>query len=263
MTKIVRNVVAVLFVLLGIVLAFVAYRWFSGRFESRHQRRVTVVFDDVTGLQVDDPVQMHGVPVGKVLRIKLDGGKVKCVVGLDRDILPTEDTKFEIRSVSYLTSDRYIALMLGSGPAAGNNYVFDGANEAQSLNQMLIGLQRDLADFHPSELGKEVGDRAGALVKDISSQLGQLSAGLKPQLGQFGSQMERLNVNLAATAGELNRLGGMMDSLRGLVASGSTAGKLLDTDELYQEVRQTNQQVQALLEDIRKDPSRYIKITVF
>jgi phospholipid/cholesterol/gamma-HCH transport system substrate-binding protein len=263
MKRIVRAAVAVLFVLIGIGLAFVGYLWFSGRLETRHQRVVTVMFDDVTGLRAGDPVQVQGVPEGKVLRLTFEGGKIKCVLGLDRSIVPTEDTKFAIHAASYISSDRYITVALGNGPPAGDGYVYTGANEVLNLDDTFLRLSRVLADFHPSDLGKEIGDQARELVREISAQLGQLSGGINAEVGHFNEGLNQFNSNFAATTGEINRLGGTLDSLRGLLGNGSTASKLLDTDELYQEVRKTNQQVQALLEDIKKNPGRYVTVKLF
>ena len=263
MKRIVRNAIAVLFVLIGIGLAFVGYLWFSGRLNSRNQRSVTVMFDDVAGMRPGDPVQVQGVPVGKVLRLTFDSGKIKCVVGLDRNIVPTEDTKFAIRSVSYLSSDRYVMVTLGSGPAARVNYVFAGTNEALNLDKMLVGLDRVLAYLNPSELGKEVGEQAKVLVNELSGSLGQLTGGISEQLGKFSGGLDQFNANFAGTTGQLTRLGGMLDSLQGLLRGSSTAGKLFETDELYQEVRKTNQQLQMLFEDVKKNPKRYFTVKIF
>jgi phospholipid/cholesterol/gamma-HCH transport system substrate-binding protein len=54
-----------------------------------------------------------------------------------------------------------------------------------------------------------------------------------------------------------------LDSLIMLLKGDGAIGKLLTSDELYEEVRQTNLALKDLLEDIKENPKRYINIKVF
>jgi ABC-type transporter Mla subunit MlaD len=88
MNRRIRDVIVTIFVLGGIGLAIFAYIWFSGRMASHYGRVYTVVFRDVAGLKVGDPVQVLGIEKGKVTRIELVGGHVEVKVAVARDFRP-------------------------------------------------------------------------------------------------------------------------------------------------------------------------------
>ena len=252
MNKSIRDTLVAVFVVLGIAAGVFAYFWFSGRIESSRRRNVVVMFDDVTGLRVGDPVEVMGLPGDKVLGMALDGRRIRCRVGMDRNIRLTEDTKFAIRSVSYLGSDRYLMVTMGEGPEAQAGHVFEGTNEALNLEETFLSLDRLLTEFNPSELGEELEVKAKEVVGSISAQL-----------GRFDTKLDRVSSDFSATADGLGMLSNSLDTLVGLLGSSSTAGKLLKTDELYQEVRKTNEAVQALIADIKQNPKRYFKFSIF
>jgi len=54
-----------------------------------------------------------------------------------------------------------------------------------------------------------------------------------------------------------------LDSLSLLFKGDGTVGKLLTSDDLYEEIRETNQSLKALIEDIKENPKKYINIKVF
>jgi len=171
---------------------------------------------------------------------------------VDRDVNLTEDTRFSIRSVSYLGSDRYLLVKLGAGPAVGPDHVFDGANDALDLEETFLRIDGMLNIATPETLAEKL----RAVGKELVSSL-------KTELGGFQGQVGAFNENLVAATGRLERLGQGLDSLIGLVKPGSTVGRLLQSDELYRELRATNDSLQGLLADIRKNPKRYFKVSVF
>ncbi len=247
-----RDTLVVVFVLAGIGLAVVGYFWLSGRLEAGRRRTVAVLFDDVTGLRVGDPVEVQGLSKGKVAGLALDGTRIRCAVALDRDVVLTEDARFSIRSVSYLGSDRYLMVKLGSGQPVGTGYVFEGANEALDLEEVFLKLEGMMDSATPEALAERLKQAGEGLVQSVQAEL----AGFRGQVGAF-------NDNLVATTGQLERLGRGLDSVIGMVRPGSSAGRLLQSDELYLELRETNDSLQSLLTDIKKNPKRYFKVTVF
>ncbi len=252
MKRTAREALVVLFVLAGIGLAVFAYFWFSGRIEGSRRRVVTVMFDDVTGLRVGDPVEIVGIPKGRVASIALDGRSVRCRVAIDRDVVLAEDTRFAIRSVSYLGSDRYLMVKPGEGAAAPDGFVFRGYNEALDLEETFLRVDRMLSKFNPEELGEELQEAATELMATIEGELGRFNA----EVGEF-------NGSFARAVDEVEHLSGNLDSLAALLRSESTAGKLFTSRELYDEVCATNRQLQALIVDIKENPKRYFKISVF
>ncbi|MFO7676646.1 MAG: MlaD family protein [bacterium] len=252
MNRRVRDWLVVAFVVLGIGLVVLAYAWFSGRIDGGRYRRVAILFPDVTGLRVGDPVEVLGLPSGRVARLALDEGQVRCEALVDRRVALTVDTRFAIRSVSYLGSDRYLMVTLGSGPTAGGEHSFEGVNEALDLEETFLRLDRMMARLDPEELVVELRQAGREILGAVSAELDRLNTGLAG-----------LNSGFVGTAVELRAMAGRLDSIGRLFEDSSTAGRLLSSDELYQELRATNLELRVLLADVRQNPGRYLRLSLF
>ncbi|MBN2464807.1 MCE family protein [candidate division WOR-3 bacterium] len=242
MNRRIRDVIVAAFVLGGIGLAIFAYGWFSGRVSGRGRHTYTVTFRDVAGLKVGDPVQVLGIEKGRVARIDLAGNHVEVRVILDRDFQPTTDTRFAVRSVSYLGGDRYLMVTPGDSGTAAPGYVFKGVNESLELETTFLKLDRLLTELNPTELSGQLSKSADDLVAVIRTELANAT-------GDFSS-----------TAGNLGRLAARLDTFVQLIDTSSTAGKLVSSNQLYEEVRQTNNELKGLIADIKAHPDKYVKV---
>jgi phospholipid/cholesterol/gamma-HCH transport system substrate-binding protein len=242
MNRRIRDAIVAVFVLGGIGLAIFAYAWFSGRIEHRSRAVYTVLFDDVAGLKVGDPVQVLGIDKGKVASIGLVKDHVEVSVKVDRDFEPPKDTRFAVRSISYLGGDRYLMVTPGESAVVAPGHVFQGQNEALELETTFLKLDRLLTELNPTELSDKLGKSAGDLVSTIQAELAEVRR------------------DFSGTAGNLNRLAARLDTFVQLVDTSSTAGKLIRSDQLYDEVRQTNLELQSLIADVKANPEKYIKV---
>jgi len=242
MSRRIRDVIVTAFVLGGIGLAIFAYIWFSGRITSHNRGAYTVMFRDVAGLKVGDPVQVLGIEKGRVSKIDLAGDHVKVEVVLDRDFTPTLDTRFAVRSISYLGGDRYLMVTPGDSGPATRDHVFHGINESLELETTFLKLDRLLTELNPTELSGSLSKSAGDLVSTIRTELANVTS------------------DFSSTAGNLNRLAARLDTFVRLIDTSSTAGKLVRSDSLYDEVRQTNVALKGLITDIKAHPDKYVKV---
>jgi len=242
MNRRVRDAILASFVLGGVGLAIFAYLWFSGQTTVRRRNVYTVLFRDVAGLRVGDPVQVLGIEKGKVVGVTLAQNHVEVKLAIDRDFRPTEDTRFAVRSISYLGGDRYLMVTPGASDVAAPGHVFQGHNESLELETTFLRLDRLLTELNPTELGDQLGKSVADLVQTIRVEL----AGVR---GDF-----------AGTAGNLNRLAARIDTFVRVVDTSSTAGKLIRSDQLYEEVRQTNSELKALIADVKANPDKYVKV---
>jgi len=242
MNRRIRDVIVAVFVLGGIGLAIFAYVWFSGRTTNRHRRVCTILFRDVAGLKVGDPVQVLGIEKGRVIRIDLVRDHVEVKVEIDREFEPTLDTRFAVRSISYLGGDRYLMVTLGDSAPAAPDCVFRGINEALELETTFLKLDRLLTELNPTQLSDRLSKSAGDLVGTIRTELANVRS------------------DFAGTAGNLSRLAARLDTFVQLIDTNSTAGKLIRSNELYDEVRQTNTELKGLIADIKAHPDKYVKV---
>jgi len=252
MKRATREAIVVLFIILGIALAVLAWFWLSGRLDARGGRGVEVEFEDVTGLKVGDPVEVMGLNKGKVASLKLENDHILCVARIDREVELGVDARFAIRSISYLGSDRYLMVRPGGGPPAGEGHRFKGTNEALDLEETFLRLDKVVARLDPDDLREELRNTIQELVSTFDGQL-----------GRFDHQFSSLNRNLGTAGSELQRVSHSLDTLTTLLDPGSTAGQMLTSDDLYEEVRETNKQLQALIADIKANPKRYFKVSLF
>jgi ABC-type transporter Mla subunit MlaD len=242
MNRRIRDVIVTIFVLGGIGLAIFAYIWFSGRMATRYRRTYTVMFRDVAGLKLGDPVQVLGIEKGKVVKIELVGDRVEVKVAVAREFQPTTDTRFAVRSVSYLGGDRYLMVTPGDSAPAAPNHVFRGVNESLELETTFLRLDALLNELNPAELSNQLGKSADDLVGTIRTELAGVRA------------------DFSGMAGNLGGLAARLDTFVRLIDANSTAGKLVRSGELYDEVRQTNVELKGLIADIKANPDRYVKV---
>ena len=242
MSRRIRDVIVAAFVLGGIGLAIFAYVWFSGRMTSRNRHVYAVTFRDVAGLKTGDPVQILGIEKGRVTKIALAGDHVEVEVILDRDFQPATDTRFAVRSISYLGGDRYLMVTPGDSGPAVPGHVFHGVNESLELETTFLKLDRLLTELNPTELS------------------GQLSKSAEDLVGIIRTELANVTSDFSSTAGNLSRLAAQIDTFVQLVDTNSTAGKLIRSDSLYDELRQTNTEIKGLIADIKAHPDKYVKV---
>ncbi len=241
MNRRLRDSLVGLFLLAGVALAVWAFFWFSGRIERDRHREVTVHFPSVSGLRVGDAVEVLGIQKGRVSALELGDGRVKATLQIKADVRLTEDTRFAVRSMSYLGSDRYLLVTPGTGPTATTTE-FVGTNEALDLEETFLRLDRVLATLDPRELADELRRTRDELLKILTTGLAGLSS------------------DFAVSAGHIENISAHVDTVAALLSPSSPAGKALQAPELYDELRKTNSDLQALIADIRANPERYLKL---
>jgi len=237
-----------IFIIAGIILFIVLYTWLSGRLSLRNTYDVIVYFDDVTGLRVGDPVAVYGIEKGKVKSLEIDSSMIRAVLAIDRDIVLPKDSKITVRSISYVGSDRYVKVTPGSAEEIADIYY--GFNESLDLESMatqfdsLVVMIKNIA---PDEI--DLNKIATKLSRSIDRNIRLLTETVKEPTDKFEHLVEKLD-----------SLSTLMSTL---ISGDGTVGKLLKSDELYEELRQTNQSLQDLVEDIKENPKKYINIKVF
>jgi len=252
MRKRMRETLVGIFIILGIILIVVMYVWLSGRISLRNTYAVTVHFSDVLGLRVGDPVQVYGLEKGKVKSLDLKEGKIEVILALDREILLPKDSEVAIRSVSYVASDRYIKIIPGKESELST--VFQGKSDAFDLEEIAARLDTlfgGLEEFNISSIS----DIAQDLSDDIDKNMGRLVAMMKEPTNKLSSTIKKTEQVIGKTEQVIEGL----DSLTSLMRGEGTVGKLMRSDSLYQELRESNQALKDLLQDIKENPARYLK----
>ncbi len=242
MTKGLRETFVGIFVVVGVIVFIVLYTWLSGKVFFRNTYDATVYFEDVEGLRVGDPVLVYGIEKGKVKSMQIDTGRVQVILAMDRDVRLPDDTRISIRAVSYVGADKYVKITPGISDEIPNVYYGTGG----SLDLEALGSQLDslITTFGKIE------------IPDLDEAVRRFSADLSKSLGRLLTMLEN-------PVDKIDMLAVRLDSLTILFKGDGTVGRLLKSDELYEELRETNLALKALIQDINENPKKYINVKVF
>src|SRR5205809_2096185 len=218
---------------------------------SQHQFRAVV--PHTQSLKVGAPVRMNGVDVGNVRQISIgqDTPKVEITFSVNRDVAAhiRDDATVSIRPMGLL-GDKFLEILPGtpSRPplAVGSLLVgqaetdFSGITAGASatienLNNAIREIQHILASFSQGQ------GTASKLLTD-------------PGLYDRSQRViEKLEVASDKSIALLNKV----DRGEG------TIGRLVTRDELYTRADKLLTDVEALVDDVKKNPAKYFKLSVF
>jgi phospholipid/cholesterol/gamma-HCH transport system substrate-binding protein len=287
-----REVRIGVFVILGIlgVLGALFLLTDPGTFRGRYNL-VTVV-ENAGGVRKGDPVQMRGVNIGRVRDFTLEGSGVAILLEVNgRWQVPT-DSRAKLagvgllggRTVEILPGVATTALSPGSRlPGVAETDVMElasviGFDVEELLDRMKILLDANTIDAVQGTAGDarllvaELRQLVEGQRRDLEAAVGSLrrsaegveEVATSPEFARTVARADSTLVTLQA-AGE--RLDGVAESLAvviGRMERGEGTLGLLSADEtLYRNLTSATASLETLLEDVRENPSRYIRVRIF
>ena len=280
----------------AITLIFVfSYLWFTNRLTTRSQQDLRVSFENVGGLEVGDKVMFRGMEVGRVRAVEHKGERVIVSSRIRRDVRLKEGSIFSIDSSS-LMGGMALNIQPGEGsawldlskvqsgsPASGIlNIVSQAGTAIKSLEDILVRLQEESGMI---DKGERLIDDASSTIRNVDDKTDRLAADFSLTLKKLDRLSGNIDALVAANADSLNKsigatpaaiagLHDTLDSLRVLSAkvsqtmtkinsSTGTAGKLMNDDELYIKAIQSIENLDALVQDVKKHPKKYVKFSLF
>lgn len=285
-------------VLAALVILVLGVTWLK-EFSLQRKIQVWLVrFDQTGGLGASDEVQVNGIRKGSVKAMKLDGDHVLVELALAAEVTLTRDSRVAIRNVG-LMGEKVIGVDLRT---TGEPYTaadtIPGIYE-KGVPEVMAELGGTVT--HVSRIAEELrtmaetldktGDFAGALrnfrqtSEELKKAVEENRAGLKSAVGDFSAaartarglttdrevDLKRTLDQFSQAAENLNRMSGRLDSLRasiqaisGRVEKGQgTLGKLVNDDKLYGDLNSSILSLKALIEDIKANPKKYLKVSIF
>ncbi len=253
-----------------------------------------VDFEAVEGLQVSDRVQVRGIRMGAVAGFEILDDYVRVTFSLDEDAVLHDDAVITLSTVG-IVGEVVIEVDPGTGMRVQEGHIFKGT-VAGSLNSMtdvagealreMRDLSADIRKFlvHVRDDGKvvETLERANTTISKIDTMLSEDRDQMKQLLNDFAVVATSLREALEdgalteavdGTALAVNRVdsvmvslehtSAMMTSLLARIESGEgTAGKLIADAGLYARAESTLTTANRLLDDIRRNPKRYFKLSI-
>lgn len=299
MKKIFRKevIIGILFILAGVLL-FIGINFFRGMNVFSKGEPYYVVFNNVKGLTVSSPVTINGFQVGQVRSMKYDTekpGYIRVELALDDKMSLPEGTVAQMNadllgtaSVSLLLGDSEKILPKGSElPGSTPGSMLESVSGAFPKVETLLdntnalisdpALRQSIARL--DDLTKnlvETSERLNAVMQSlppvvnntrrITDNFATSSEDIKSMTSNLDAvvqsvremPLDSISGSLQATLANLEELTSTLN--RKLDSDDSTAGKLLNDPELYNNINSSIEHLDSLLIDIKQNPKRYISI---
>ncbi len=278
---------------LGVLFTMTDAALFRGRYV------VSTQVPDAGGIRRGDPVQMRGVNVGRVMGFEISQQGVTIRLEIEGEYLIPADSKVQLKSAGMLGGMvaeilpgasaqrlRYGDKLAGSAEEpvmTATQRLIDQAGGAIGRADKLLS-DRLIGDLHES--GAELRSLLKTLSTTVAEQkteLKQLEASLKrnseglerslagPELERAAKRLDEITERASRVAASLERSGKSAEEMLGRLERGEgTLGKLTKDDVLYKDVsgavksiQQAGTDVSTLVADVRKNPKKYLKFSVF
>lgn len=280
--------------LASIVILYFGINFLKGVNVFKPTNSYIVAFDDVTGLTSATRVSMKGLQIGQVHSIHMDEDNMKEVyvqlnlhkgvkipvgsaITLDNPMLGSPEIIVKMsENTAYYTSEDTIR----GERAKGLTDALGGAAPQVALlipklDSIMSGLQKLVNDSTlPSTVSNvnvitgnlahttgELNKMLAVLNKDVPVISGNLASSSK-DLSKITNDIQSLDLkatyaSLDATMNNIKQLSDQLNSKE------SSLGLLLNDRQLYDSLMITLNNASLLLEDVKKNPSRYINVKVF
>lgn len=294
-----REFMVGVFVIVGIAAVLTALYTLTDAALFRGRYIVTTRVPNASGIRRGDPVQMRGVNIGRVQKFGIAQEGVTIHLEIEGEYDVPSDSRVELRSAGPL-SGMVANVVPGQSPTrirGGQELpgttaesVFDQAGKlADESEKVLQRVQTLLSEKTVTDVQSSAADMQ-AMLKDLAeitakqkkdlvalaSSLRRSAEGVEkattgPELESAVKRVDAVAQRMEVLTDSLDRSAKSTEALLGRIERGEgTLGKLSKDETLYlnanEAVANLNQAVvemRKLTEDIRKQPKRYLKLSLF
>jgi phospholipid/cholesterol/gamma-HCH transport system substrate-binding protein len=275
----------------------VSLYWLEGYKLARNSQLIRVKFDDVGTLAIGDKVTVSGVHKGKVEDFDLMDAAVVVQLLISRDVRLKRDAVFTIRNTGVM-GERFIAISPGSDSVRLDTAaIADGSSDSGIpeimglLGETITELRSLISSFRENVETESTMDKVNITLTNLS----KVTTSLADYLERNEARLDETTENFLKTSKELRRvvagnasaidssvqrldritfsverLVGQLDTVvaatRGLAdaieVEEGTLQLLLEDRRLYDDLRQTADNLDDLINDIKENPRKYINLKV-
>ena len=297
-----KEIKAALFVLSTILLFIFGFNFLKGSSLQDKQKTIYAVYNEVDGLLVGANVMINGLSIGNVVELDFLPNSTKILVTLkvkDKLNFSSKSTAsiYETGVLGGLAIsidpifDRQSIVKTGD---TLNSSVRPGLTEL--INRQIEPLSRQLqstitsvdsiftgaSNILNSQTQEEIKESINVLtsaIKAINSSSIIIEKTLTDKNSQINNTIdnfEKISSNLSEVSGELNSFGlsnllsnlevsvdGISSIVNKLDSDKSTIGKLINEDEVYNNLNSSIESLNSLISDIKANPKKYVHFSVF
>ena len=285
-------------VLVAMAILIFGVAWLKDYTVQRSRRIYRVSFPQGGGLSPSDEVHVNGMRKGEVKDMRLVGDHVEVDLQLAKEVPLTTESKVAIRNVGIM-GERIIAVELSTrGREYRKDEIVPGIYEP-GLGEMMgsLGGTVDAVSQLSTQLRKVAESLSGegklantiqnfnSTSEELRLTVSENRAMLKSTLGNFAAasrtaksltadreaELRKTLDHFSSAAERLDHLSGRLDSLSSVLQRMSarveggqgTLGKLVQDDKLYVELNASVQSLKTLIDEIKKNPRKYLKMSIF
>ncbi|MDZ7290736.1 MAG: MlaD family protein [candidate division KSB1 bacterium] len=279
--------VATLILIVGLI-------WLSEQTVGWRNYELTIAFRSAEGLKRGDAVNLVGIKIGRVDRLDFRNARAEAHVFLGTDYKLPRNSQFFLESGGLITGK-----VINIVPGNSNDYLVDGdvvegevVGGLEDLGPVVSSLETRVRATVDTLLGTENINRIQAMVRHLQATTSTLEAilaqnrqnieltmanlqsgsdHLRSLLNHNSSRIDSALANLATTSAQLDAvsrdLATTTTTLKGMSRAieerQGTLGALIYERDLYNNLTSAAQNLNTLIEDIKKHPQKYVKVSVF
>jgi len=283
-------------VFLSVCAFFYGIRFLQDESFQKSNFTFNVVFNDLMGLDISDDVRMLGKRIGRVTGTRIIGEKIAVELTIDNTFafkIPI-DSKIEITQTDIMGS-KFISIYPGKD---NDKFILDNETIA-GKNAEVASLTKDIGDVANrlnQTFGNEQKEQIVSTISNIESATKQLEEFIslnkdiisnddKQSLSNIISNIDDISENLNSLLdGEKNKLSNSIDNfnsfmekmpsisneidqilvdvnsvVKNLNSGEGSLSKLLNNDELYDNINGLVLDARSLLDDVKNNPTKYLR----
>ena len=297
-----KEIKAAFFVLSTILLFIFGFNYLKGSSILDKQKTIYAVYDEVDGLLVGANVMINGLSIGNVTELDFLPNSTKIIVTLkvkDKLNFSSKSTAsiyetgvlgglaisieplFERESI-VKTGDTLMSSVRPGLTELINRQIEPLSRQLQStitsVDSIFTGASNVLNRQTQEEIKESISVLTSAInaIKNSSVIIEEILTSKNTQINNTLDNFEKISANLSNVSDELNSFGltsllsnlevsvdGISSIVDKLDSDNSTLGKLINEDEVYNNLNSSIESLNILINDIKTNPKKYVHFSVF
>jgi phospholipid/cholesterol/gamma-HCH transport system substrate-binding protein len=297
-----KEIKAAFFVLSTILLFIFGFNYLKGSSILDKQKTIYAVYDEVDGLLVGANVMINGLSIGNVTELDFLPNSTKIIVTLkvkDKLNFSSKSTAsiyetgvlgglaisieplFERESI-VKTGDTLMSSVRPGLTELINRQIEPLSRQLQStitsVDSIFTGASNVLNRQTQEEIKESISVLTSAInaIKNSSVIIEETLTSKNTQINNTIDNFEKISSNLSNVSDELNSFGltsllsnlevsvdGISSIVNKLNSDNSTLGKLINEDEVYNNLNSSIESLNILINDIKTNPKKYVHFSVF